>query len=452
MTTEMLDLQGRWWLPEHEDHKVFGTFRWDPATGGVLEVQGELRPIVIKDNVLADGNVQKYRDPPSRAEKQYPVIWGRVERQAYTLLDSFRLSGREFDLDDSIERVHVNRLLEGAWFDDPDELDVDRVIIDLRHLNGWVNQSGLSTDHPRHDDGGDDRFSIITARDLPTLKVQPGETSVRFFQSLSEQGEHIHDLGIKQRWTLSLVADKPLPLARFIETASDVQDLVSIAVGETANFDKVSLQHPALPKRSRDGAPLRNWREDITYHAQWSNRTEPCDPVKRHRMYFTLDDLGGMDGVARWLDVVERYRTELSRVMATRYSASMFLEDRIMNVSAALDSFDKVRRETGKAKVDYVDRITQCIDLAGEPFTSLIDQDGREWAKAVKETRHDLAHHRERFRLNGSVGEHLQSEQLFWLFAFCMLRLAQAPPAVFDGIAKHGQVGWLAEQARGGDV
>lgn len=449
--TEPFDLQGRWWLPEHEDHKVFGTFRWDPATGGVLELQGELRPVVLKDNVLADGSVQKYRDRATSTEKQYPVIRGQMERQAYTLLDAFRLSVREVTLEDSIERVHVNRLLEGAWFDYPDELDGDRLVIDLRHLTGWVNQSSLSTDHPRHDDGDDDRFSIVTARTLPTLKVQHGHTSVRFFQSLSERGDHIHDLGIAQRWSLSLVREEPRPLAEFMDTASDIQDLVSIAVGQTANFDKVCLQHPALPKLSLAGTPLGNWREDITYYAQWSNRSEPCDPVKRHDMYFTLDDLGGMDGVGRWLAVAERYRTELSRVMATRYSATMFLEDRIMNVSAALDSFDKVRRGTGDERVNYVDRITECINLAGEPFTGLIQQDGREWAKSVKETRHDLAHHRERFRLNGSVGEHLQSEQLFWLFTLCMLRLADAPTAVLDGIAKHGQVRWLAGQARGDD-
>jgi hypothetical protein len=449
--TEPFDLQGRWWLPENDDHKVFGTFRWDPATGGVLELQGELRPIVLKDNVLADGRVQKYRDRATGADKKYPVIWGQAERQGYTLLDSFRLSVREFDLDDSIERVHVNRLLEGAWFDYPNELDMDRVVIDLRHLTGWVNQSGLSTDHPRHDDGGDDRFSIVTARTLPTMKVQHGETSVRFSQSLREQGDHIHDLGIAQRWSLSLVADEPRPLATFMDTASDIQDLVSIAVGETANFDRVVLQHPSLLKLSLAGSPLGNWREDITYHAQWSNRTDPCDPVKRHDMYFTLDDLGGMDGVGRWLAVAEKYRTELSRVMATRYSVTMFLEDRIMNVSAALDSLDKVRRETGKAKVDYVDRITACMDLAGESFTNLIEQDSREWAKAVKETRHDLAHHRERFRLSDSVGERLQAEQLFWLFAMCTLRLAEAPPALFDGVANHAQVRWLVEQAHGGD-
>lgn len=411
--TEPFDCQGRWWLPEHEEHKVFGTFCWDPASGGILELQGELNPVVIKDNLRPDGTVQRYREHSEMTGREYPIIRGQVERKAYTLLDSFQLSLRELDLDDSIQRVHVNRLLEGAWYDNPSELDADRVVIDVRHLTGWVNQSGLKTEHPRHAATDDDRFSIVTARTLPTLKVQHGDTNVRFFQSLSEQGNHVHELGIAQRWSLSLVRDQPQPVAGFMDIASDIQDLVSIAVGKTANFDNVCLQHPALPKLSLAGTPLGNWREDITYHAQWSNRAEPCDPVKRHDMYFTLDDMDGMNGVGRWLKVASRYRTELSRVMATRYSASMFLEDRIMNVSAALDSFDQVRRKTGKQKVNYVDRITQCIDLAGAPFTDLIAQDGQDWAKTLKDTRHDLAHHRERFRLNGSVGESLQAEQLW---------------------------------------
>jgi hypothetical protein len=65
-------------------------------------------------------------------------------------------------------------------------------------------------------------------------------------------------------------------------------------------------------------------------------------------MYFTFDDIGGIDGVQRWLEVASAHRTELGRVMATRYGTDMYLEDRIMNVCAALDSLDKQRRNTGK--------------------------------------------------------------------------------------------------------
>jgi len=125
--TEALELQRRWWLPDHEDHQVFGTLNWNADDGGTLHLQDELRPVVWLDNVLADGSVQKYRD--DRGETQtYPLILGRVENRAYTLLDSFRLSVREYDMDEHVEKVHVNRFLEGAWFDDPDELSIDGLV------------------------------------------------------------------------------------------------------------------------------------------------------------------------------------------------------------------------------------------------------------------------------------------------------------------------------------
>ena len=58
------------------------------------------------------------------------------------------------------------------------------------------------------------------------------------------------------------------------------------------------------------------------------------------------------------------------------------------------------------------------------------------------------AHHRDRFRLDGSIGGHLIPEQLYWLFALCMLRVAHAPDDVFESIAKHQQWDWLRSKAR----
>jgi hypothetical protein len=39
---------------------------------------------------------------------------------------------------------------------------------------------------------------------------------------------------------------------------------------------------------------------------------------------------------------------------------------------------------------------------------------------------------------------------LFWLFALCMLRVAQAPDAVFGSITNHRHSGWLRDQAQKG--
>jgi len=80
-------------------------------------------------------------------------------------------------------------------------------------------------------------------------------------------------------------------------------------------------------------------------------------------------------------------------------------------------------------------------------ITNLIVEDPYAWAKRVRDLRNDLAHHRERFRLDGSVGGHLISEQLFWLFVLCILRVAEAPDEVFECIAKHPDWDWLRKKA-----
>ena len=443
---DTLELRGRWWLPEHEYHQVFGTLTWSADDGGTLHLHDELKPVVWLDNVLADGAVQKYRDDRGEFQRTYPLIFGRAGNRAYTLLDSFRLTAREYDEENRTEKVHVNRFLDGAWFDDADELRVDRVAITMRHLTGWVDHSGLEVTWTSADEGDEDVFGVVTARTLPAFVTQHGRMTVRLTQGLKGTGDHMHDLGFAQWWSLRLRQPEPDPLHTFVDAASDFQDLVSIAVGKTAQFENVVLHHPDVPLLSVAGTPIRDLRDDITYYIRWSNRTAPSDPVKRHDMYFTFDDLGGIDGIGRWLAVAANYRTELGRVMATRYREGMVLEDRIMNVSAALDSFDKHRRGTGK-RTKYATRIDHCVTLAGQPFLDLIVIDPAVWVDRVVTTRDDLAHHRERFRTDGSVGDHLLAEQLFWLFAICMLRLSDAPDDVYARISKHAQIRWLTERA-----
>ena len=64
-----------------------------------------------------------------------------------------------------------------------------------------------------------------------------------------------------------------------------------IAVGHVAQFDKVVMHHPELPELSLAGTPFEDGRHDITYHAQWSNRSPPRTPVSEQDMYCTFVDL-----------------------------------------------------------------------------------------------------------------------------------------------------------------
>lgn len=43
--TDRLDLRGRWWLPEHQNHQVSGALTWSAEDGGTLDLHDELRPV-----------------------------------------------------------------------------------------------------------------------------------------------------------------------------------------------------------------------------------------------------------------------------------------------------------------------------------------------------------------------------------------------------------------------
>jgi hypothetical protein len=446
------EVQGMWWLPDHEDHKVPGVFSWDDDGGGSLRLVGQLRPVTLLDNELPDGRVQKYRDHSRDDDKIYPVVLGAVERQEFTLLSAFQTHWRDWSLEHAMETVHANAVLEGAWFGDPD-VEADRARFRMRDLASWVNESGLDAASPRLDRTGEE-FAVLTARSLPNLDIPYPGARVSLAQSLKTTRRGIEAIGVEQDWTLRIDRDEVAGLQSFVEVASDVQDLVSLATGRTAEFRAVVVQHPDLPQLSVGGTPMGGLRQNLIYHAQWANRADyeadgkdSRDPMDGRLMYFNLSHLG-VDGLGRWLDAVAGFRTELGRAMATRYGRG-YLEDRIMNVCAALESFDKHHRRTDD-DVHYRARIEACVELAGEEFRSLVVEDPAAWSRKVKDLRHDLAHHRDRFRMDGSVGGHLVSEQLFWLFALCMLRVAQAPDAVFESIANHRQWGWLREQAEKG--
>lgn len=445
---ESFEVQGLWWLPEYADHQVPGVLSWDPARGGTLKLVGQLLPIVMLDNVLSDGQVQKYRDHDPERGGTYPVVHGLDGKSHYTLCNAFQMTMRDWSLERSVETVRVNSVLTGAFFSDPD-IDVDTAVFRMRDLAGWVGASGVEVTHPLIRGDGDE-FAVVSAKHLPEIVVPTAGPRPILSHRLEVLASGIDSTRIEQDWVLRLTQDDLAILPTFIAVASDFQDLVSVATGRTAEFRSLVLHHPELPRRSSAGEPMGNAREDLIYHCQWANRVnyeadgpKALVPMHRSEMYFTFNHVG-VEATGRWLDVAADYRTELGRAMATRYSSG-YLEDRIMNLCAALESFDKHRRDV---KAVYVDRIEACVDLAGEVFRGWIIEDGRDWSKRVKKLRHELAHHGDQFRLDGSLGGSLIAEQLFWLFVICLFRVAQFPEAVFEAIAGHREWNWLQEQVR----
>lgn len=128
------------------------------------------------------------------------------------------------------------------------------------------------------------------------------------------------------------------------------------------------------------------------------------------------------------------HRTAIGRVMVTRHRSSQMLDDKLFNRAAALEGFDRVRHNNDEQS--FYKRIMRCQDLAGAPFTDTMGNPDA-WAKVLKASRVDLAHHTDRIPARDSELLYWLAESAYYLFVMGMLRLADAPDSLFERIAQN---------------
>lgn len=441
-----IDIQGIWWLPETPDHKVPGWLHYNDTDGGELRLAGSLHPPQWIENRVGDQIRQRLIREPERL--LYPRIHGQSGRQLFNLEDSFRINIQRHLCrdDDSAETVHVNWLLTGAWFDGDENIELDKATLQVQHLTDWVGHSGLRNE--RRFDEPNPPFAQITAHNLATFRTPIDGGELAIWHGLATDGDGRNNLTLKQGWGLTITPDQTSPIGYFTDLVSDFQALVTIATGEVANIESFHFNHNEVPQLSGGGTPIGNRKEKLRFYTRWANRDTNDTVLSPHAMVFAFEDLGGIDGVGRWMQFARTYRSELSRVMATRYNQHMFVEDRVMNCVATLESFDRTRNNEKHGDTYLVDRLRRCVKYAGEPFTDLLGGEPIEqWTTRAKDSRHILGHHFDAFRQDTGIVERDLTDQLFWLAALCFLRQAEAPNAVFQKISTNRNFRWVAERA-----
>lgn len=161
--------------------------------------------------------------------------------------------------------------------------------------------------------------------------------------------------------------------------------------------------------------------------------------LSSHDVVFTLDDLGGVDAITKWLQVAATHASALGRVMVPRYSDSSYASDDLLNSAAALEGYHRDKYEEGKdTGTNFADRIKKCIEDAGDVFTDLVP-DAEMFATLLKKNRVAVAHH-----LSGAEGSTQQiflSRAAAWLL-ICLLRDAGAEQ-VFVKIKDRPDWRWL---------
>src|SRR6266508_1526531 len=415
---DSLDVKGYFGLPDRPgETRVPGQLAFSTADGGSLSLIGRLSGLGRQ---------------PSR-------LVGEAEGQSYTLEDCLQAFSAPFR---GKQVLLVQRMIVGAVYAKDEPVTADRVSLKLANLTHWAETAGYA-EAIRHGEGeqptGPWTLSSDPIRPL-SLSIPGGILQLK--QCRDWTGDGITSRTLTQAAWLHIEFNEVLPLPDVIDVASDLQDLVSIGTDQPAVFEQFRLWHPDFSREIPDG---RRIRQPVDYLAEWNARPdEQKRPPRTNDMAFTFTELGGMDGVAKWLKVAAKYRSMLSRVMNTRYERRMFVEDRLLDRVAALEGFHRQWKRTGKKQVWLVDRLTELASRAGDPFTELVG-DAQAWCKRVKKERDNIAHHKGRPAHQDSGAMYFAAEAAYWLFVLCMLRLMKAPAAVFDHITHCPQSAWAKD-------
>ncbi|GHH61524.1 hypothetical protein GCM10017774_87820 [Lentzea cavernae] len=167
-------------------------------------------------------------------------------------------------------------------------------------------------------------------------------------------------------------------------------------------------------------------------------------------MLFTFEQLGGIDGVSRWMTAAERYREFLGRVMATRYAKESMIQDEMLNRIASLEAFHRTWSGIGENQMNLVRRLEGLVDHAGEPFEKLVGAGKTStWCQKAKNHRNDIAHHLGRHPDLDVTELFYVGQAAYWLFTICMLREAGAPQEVFDHMVACRHFIWESSEIQG---
>lgn len=440
-----LEVDGHFWLPSDPDKKVAGTLTFNRDNGGSLSLIGSF----ADRSELFD-----------ESAKNISRIYGETDRKEYTLDACFAThSSISFFGGVGRQQFRVGRVVEDAHIEADMPVLIDRLIIDYTYLLNWTGISGTTFSITEVEGQGVKRFTIeSTKQDAKICSVPGGKLTLRHSVGYSDRA--IEGQEIREYVRAEFEFDSVIDLDDALDVASDFQDLLTVANDKVVAFEAVYFGHPDLVQTA-DG-PRRYGK----FYTQWQAKSKVSR--KRihldHDMCFTFTQIEGIAGVERWMELSHEYRSQLGRVMSTRYSEQMMLQDRLLGRVAALESWHKKRwpdkkvrhvSEDGDVKFRsprLSERLEDLTAFAGPDFLELFGEGDEakvrmsSWRRTLKDERNDIAHHLGRSLHQDAAELYYVSEGAYWLFVIVMMVSMSAPRAAFTHLGAHRRFNYVGRQ------
>ena len=364
---EPITEHGLFWLRDNEQRQLWGSLCINEVNEAKLETFGSLI------------------DP---TEGGLHTIVGQIRsgQEWVTLIDCLPTTSqnwwlsRDGETDWSRQTCLVNGVVKGIAFDKGDKIAFERAILSISTLPKWANPNIVKVHYTEArirpirvtisiEERADDSAVVRFGRE--EVKI-----SLRFLPKQdSEQRGVITRILVEDH--CYLIIEKAdggkMPLESILSVAGDMLDLLSICCNETPTVASFSVHYEKDQPR-----PANVYVQMKGYNAE----------RKKSRPYPTLDlkDLGGMGGVARWIEVKERYGDSVALLTSNWYNEKAYNEDKFSRIYTAVEGLLARKQNRNTAQMNATE-LARFVAEAIPDFSGITNRTPEEWAERVKEIR-----------------------------------------------------------------
>ena len=432
---ETLDLEGMFWLPANPDRKVAGRLTFNDADGPELRLIGSFHD---PNEVLTRRSGPVVRVPLVElfgSNIDAPRIFGETTQGFVTLDGCWRKSGT-FRWPGSRRPAQENygawAVFLGAHFDEDSSPAFSRVSTRVQNLENWTGLSLVRITLDYSEESKKLEEVRIVAGQPTELMAESALGEVCLSLGYSLKGDHIVESAITQRQAIQLRFSEHKSIAGILAVCSSLRDIVTIGANTPVSIDSVSLTHPS-------------WDSPVDFHARLIGAVGQGSPgtLDNSEFLFGFEDLGGIEGLANWLEVAQRYPLVIDALLSPEYRPPWYVESRFFDAITAAETFARIQ-----GQYEHVNRykIKQLGRGAGDPFEALVG-DVDKWVDRVWDARRDDLVHRGLSEAK-STSLYAMSESLYFLVVLSLLKECAAPGDAFDSIQNHQRFRRCCEEWR----
>ena len=384
--------QGLFWLSSSPGEKVDGTITLDDEHGTMLTVYGQLglsnmesEEQQVIHGVLTGGHIKLVN---CYSTNQLWTIGKFASTGETTWRCQFAFRGDEYcgDVPNRIKSVEADIELLGDWT--PGFEGIQRA------------KDGLSLTWPSSQPDQAARWGL-------------GVVAVRQYilASLEASRHAVESATVRAHTSVRLSFDEPQSWETVMGTVVALQALVSIAKGEAVHVERTSI--------------IQEGGVEARLSASYSPVLRRGAQQLRHSELFTMQELGGVEGMARWLNVLHSRKFPITALLVDRYRQPVFITDRTSHLLIACEAYQRhFMKNPGKGIGKLVKEVLDpMLSIAGRPFQEWVGKP-EDWTKKVNKIRNNFGvAHLQGYTSNWSASPdfHLINEQLYLLVVSCLL-------------------------------